>query len=111
VKKRVRKRLAISASEARQSFLQLFQDVATDTVNFVEITHRDFPEHVVLISQKRLRAWRRRVAALKTQVRAQGSITPFRLVGSGTLHEDPAAFLAASRRAAGQNAGAKLESL
>lgn len=111
MKKRTRKRIAISASEARQSFLQLLQDVATDAVDFVEITHRDFAEHVVLVSQKRLRAWRRRVVALETQLRAQVSTTPFRLVGSGTLHEDPGAFLAASRRAAALAADAKLGSM
>ncbi|HWW83072.1 MAG TPA: hypothetical protein VNZ26_05690 [Vicinamibacterales bacterium] len=111
MKKRTRKRIAISASEARQSFLQLLQDVATDAVDFVEITHRDFAEHVVLVSQKRLRAWRRRVVALETQLRGQASTTPFRLVGSGVLHDDPEAFLAASRRAAAQSVDAKLASL
>lgn len=111
VKKRPRKRIAVSASEARQIFLQLLQDVATDAVELVEISHRDLDERVVLVSEKRVRAWRRRVADLETRLRAQASTSPFRLVGSGTLNEDPDEFLAASRHEAAQAAEAKLGSL
>jgi hypothetical protein len=109
--RRPRRRIALSVSEARQSFLQLVQDVATDAVDFVEITHRDLDEHVVLMSEKRLRAWRRRVADLETRLRAQRSGEPFRLVGSGVLHEEPDAFVAAARRVAAAEAASKSESL
>jgi hypothetical protein len=111
MKKRTKKHIAISASEARQAFLQLVQDVATDAIAFVEISHRDLDERVVLVSRKRLRAWRRRLSALETQLRASATTEPFRLIGSGTLHENPEAFLAASRRSAAAAARAKFEPL
>jgi hypothetical protein len=111
MKKRAKKRIAMSVSEARQSFLQLVQDVASDAVEMVEITHRDLDERVVLVSGKRLRAWRSRMTALESQLRAQATGAPFRLIGSGTLHGDPEEFLAASRRQAALDAEAKFSAL
>jgi hypothetical protein len=77
----------------------------------VEITHRDLDEDVVLVSGKRLRAWRSRMTALESQLRAQASGAPFRLIGSGTMTEDAEEFLAASRQQAAHDAAAKFETL
>ncbi|HZS57718.1 MAG TPA: hypothetical protein VFA43_00510 [Gemmatimonadaceae bacterium] len=111
MKKRAKKRIAMSVSEARQSFLQLVQDVANDAVEMVEITHRDLDEDVMLVSGKRVRAWRSRLTALESQLRAQAVGEPFRLIGSGTMTDDAEEFLAASRQKAAREAAAKLENL
>lgn len=111
MKKRAKKRIAMSVSEARQSFLQLVQDVASNAVEMVEITHRDLDEEVVLVSGKRLRAWRSRLTALETQLRAQAAGAPFRLIGSGTMTEDAEEYLAAARQQAARDAIAKLGTL
>jgi hypothetical protein len=107
---RRRKEVAVSASEARQTFLRLVEDVATDAVDYVAIRHRDYPGRVFLVGEKRIQALQDRIGVLEGRLRGQQD-AGFTLVGSGTLHDDPDEFLAAARSEQRRLFAAKLQAL
>jgi hypothetical protein len=97
------------ASEARQEFLQLFEDVVTDAVEGVVITHRDFAEHAMLVSERRVRQLEQRITVAETRLKAQARIG-FKLIGSGQLLGDPDVFLAELRATQKTLAAARVDS-
>lgn len=76
-----------NASEARQQFFALLEEVSRDPTGIVLIDHKDLPEPAALVNAPFLLRTLRLLRSLTARQRA--AAVPFRLIGSATLVGEP----------------------
>jgi hypothetical protein len=102
--------LSRNASEARQQFFSLLEDVVVrDPSQIVLIEHKDLPDAAALVSARFLFRVLRLLRSLRASGR--GAATPFRLIGSATLVGSPTDPLAEVRQQQRALRDAKLDTL
>lgn len=106
-KKRTEDVLPITITAARGRLFDLIEEILTGQRSRVELSHRSFDEHVVMVRKGHLEALDADIAALRAQV----GIEPRPLRGYATLHADPDVFLAQDRAEQAELARAKLDSI
>jgi hypothetical protein len=85
--------LPITITAARGRLFDLIEEILTGRRSRVELSHRSFEEHVVMVRKGDLDALHADIAALRAQVRTE----PRPLRGFGILNVDLEQVLAASR--------------
>src|SRR5215213_3399145 len=92
---------------ARSRLFDLIEEILTGRRSRVELSHRSFDEHVVMVRKADLDAMDADLAALRARLGSE----PRALRGFATLHEDPDLFLARTRAHQAELARQKLASL
>ncbi|WP_420127459.1 hypothetical protein [Longimicrobium sp.] len=83
----------LPVTAARGRLFDLIEEILTGQRSCVELSHRSFDEHVVMVPKGHLEALYADIAALRAQV----GIAPRPLRGLGILHEDLDQVLVDSR--------------
>jgi hypothetical protein len=106
-KKTAEDMLPITITAARGRLFDLIEEILTGRRARVELSHRSFDEHVVMVRKRDLEALYADIAALRAQVRTE----PRPLRGFGTLNADLDQVLADSRARQAELARLKRASL
>jgi hypothetical protein len=92
---------------ARSRLFDLVEEVLTGRRARVELSHRSYDEHVVLVRKREIEGLQADLDALRARV----GVEPRPLRGYATLHADPEVFLAQDRAEQAELARAKLDSI
>jgi hypothetical protein len=92
---------------ARSRLFDLIEEILTGRRSRVELSHRSFDEHVVMVRKADLDAMDADLAALRARLGAEPRV----LRGFATLHEDADVFLARTRAHQADLARQKLAAL
>ncbi len=99
--------LPITITAARSRLFDLIEEILTGRRSRVELSHRSFDEHVVMVRKRDLDALDADLAALRARIGSE----PRPLRGLGTLHGDLDQFLTDSRARQAELARLKRASL